>query len=103
MAHIRKVKYKSTVSYNCIVKRVGFKTISRNFDTKIGAKKWARAIERKLDQGEVFDYSQASRLTLRDLLDRYINENKHRSKKGWRMEDNRLENFGRKGSNSISR
>ena len=74
MAHIRKVKYKSTVSYNCIVKRVGFKTISRNFDTKIGAKKWARAIERKLDQGEVFDYTQASRLTLRGLLDRYINE-----------------------------
>ena len=89
MAHIRKVKYKSTVSYNCIVKRVGFKTISRNFDTKIGAKKWARTIERKLDQGEVFDYSQASRLTLRDLLDRYINENKHRSKKGWRMEEYR--------------
>ena len=89
MAHIRKVKYKSTVSYNCIVKRVGFKTISRNFDTKIGAKKWARTIERKLDQGEVFDYSQASRLTLRGLLDRYINENKHRSKKGWRMEEYR--------------
>ena len=89
MAHIRKVKYKSTVSYNCIVKRVGFKTISRNFDTKIGAKKWARAIERKLDQGEVFDYSQASRLTLRDLLDRYISENKHRAKKGWRMEEYR--------------
>jgi len=89
MAHITRRKFKKGYSYLAQVKRVGFKTVSKSFDTKDQAKKWARSIDRKLDQGEVFDYSQASRLTLRDLLDRYISENKHRAKKGWRMEEYR--------------
>jgi integrase len=80
---------KKGYTYLAQVKRVGFKTVSKSFDTKDQAKKWARSIDRKLDQGEVFDYSQASRLTLRDLLDRYFSENKHRAKKGWRMEEYR--------------
>ncbi len=90
MASIKKRKYKRGYTYLAQVKRLGFRTMTKSFDTKNEAKKWARTMERKLDQGEVFDYSQASRLTLRDLLDRYINENKHRAKKSWRMEEYRV-------------
>ena len=90
MASIKKRKYKRGYTYLAQVKRLGFRTMTKSFDTKNEAKKWARTMERKLDQGEVFDYTQASRLTLRDLLNRYIKENKHRAKKSWRMEEYRV-------------
>ena len=44
MAHIRKVKYKSKVGYQAIVRRKVFKTSVKSFETKTDAKKWARAI-----------------------------------------------------------
>jgi integrase len=89
MAQIVRRKFKKGFTYLARVKRVGFRTVSKSFNTKEQAKKWSRTIERKLDQGEIFDYTQASRLTLSDLIDRYIKENKHKAKKGWLMEESR--------------
>ncbi len=43
-------------------------------------------MEKKLDDGNYSDYSEASKLLLSDLLHRYIRENKHKRKKGADME-----------------
>jgi len=45
MAHITRRKFKKGYSYLAQVKRVGFKTVSKSFDTKDQAKKWARSID----------------------------------------------------------
>ena len=82
MAYIRRAKYKSKVSFQVQVRRKGFKTIVKSFDTRTEAKKWARTIERELDQGNCIDYSEANRLTLGDLFKRYIRENKHKKNIG---------------------
>ena len=90
MAYIRKKKYKKKSSFQVQVRRQGFKTLVKSFETKTDAKKWARAMERKFDMGDYSNYSEASKLTVRDLLLRYLTENKHRKKKGWRMEEYRV-------------
>ena len=86
MAYILKRKWKTKVTYRVQVSRRGFKNIMKTFQTRTEAKKWGRAMERKLDVGDYSDYTEASKLTLRDLLKRYISENKHRAKKDWKME-----------------
>ena len=89
MAYIRRQKYKSKVSFQVQVKRTGFKTLVRSFQTRTEAKKWARSMENKLDRGDYSDYSEASKVTLGDLFNRYVKENKHKSKKQWRNEEYR--------------
>ncbi|SVB22039.1 uncharacterized protein METZ01_LOCUS174893, partial [marine metagenome] len=90
MATIRRRKFKFKVSYTCQVRRKGFRTIIKSFDTRKQAQKWARGIERKLDMGDFSDYSEASKLTLGDLLKRYRAENKHRLKKDWKNEEYKI-------------
>ena len=63
MAYIRRAKYKSKISFQVQVRRKGFKTIVKSFDTRTEAKKWGRTIEREFDQGNYIDYSEANRLT----------------------------------------
>ena len=52
MAYIERRKYKTKTSYLVMVRRKGFKTMVKTFDTRTDAKKWARAVERKLDMGD---------------------------------------------------
>ena len=85
MAYIRRAKYKSKVSFQVQIRRKGIKTLVKTFATRTDAKKWARTIERELDQGNCIDYSEANRLTLGDLFKRYIRENKHKKNKSWKM------------------
>ena len=59
MAYILKRKGKKKVSYRALVQRRGFKHLMKSFSTRTDAKKWARAIERKLDTGDYTDYSEA--------------------------------------------
>ena len=87
MAYILKRKWKNKITYRVQVSRRGFKTLFRSFLTRTEAKKWGRAMERKLDIGDYSDYSEASKLTLGDLLKRYLTENKHRAKKDWKNEE----------------
>jgi len=73
-----------------MVRRKGFKTMVKTFDTRTDAKKWARAVERKLDTGDSADYSEASKLLLGDILKRYISENKHRKLRSYKMFEYRI-------------
>ena len=89
MATFFKRKHKSKTTYAVQVRRKGFRTVSKSFDTRTDAKKWARNMEAKLDRGDYSDYTEASKLTLGDLFNRYIRENKHKKKKQWRYEEYR--------------
>ena len=91
MAYIRRRKFRFKASYIAQVKRKGFKTIVKSFDTKTQAQKWARGIERKLDTGDFSDYTEASKLTFGDLLLRYRVENKHKAKKDWKNEGYKID------------
>ena len=85
IAYIRRAKYKSKISFQVQIRRKGFKTVVKYFDTRTEAKKWARGIEKELDLGNCIDYSEANRLTLGDLFKRYIREDKHKKNKSWKM------------------
>ena len=60
------------------VRRKGIKTICKTFATRTEARKWARDMERELDQGVYTDLSEAKRLTLGDIFNRYIREEEHK-------------------------
>ena len=81
MATILRRKTSHGYTYRATVDRVGFKRTSKTFDNKTDANKWARRLERQNDLGELHDYSEASKLTLGDIIRRYIAEGKHLDKK----------------------
>ena len=87
MATFFKRKHKKGWNYFVQVRRKGIKTFCKTFATRTEAKRWARQMETKLDRGDYSDYSEASKVTLGDLFKRYINEGKHKHKKGWRIEE----------------
>ena len=90
MAYILRRKGKKKVSYRALGQRRGFKHLMKSFSTRTDAKKWARAIERKLDTGNYTDYSEASKFLLGDLFKRYVNENKHKKLRSWKMYEFRI-------------
>ena len=87
MASIFKRKWKNKTTFVVQVRRKGFKTLVKTFNTKHDAIKWGRHIENNLDKGLRADFSEASRVMIKDLLTRYLKEHKHKHKKGWRGEE----------------
>lgn len=61
-------------SYQATVRRRGFPSKTKTFETKTDATKWARMIERDMDRGAWQDISLAERITLGEVLARYKNE-----------------------------
>ena len=72
------------------IRRKGVKPMRKSFINKTDAKKWATAVERKLDTGDYFNYEEASKLLLADLLKRYLSEKKHKKMKSWKMYEYRI-------------
>lgn len=93
MAQILKRRRIKGYVYRATVKRIGFKEKSKTFDNKSDALKWARRLERQIDLGELHDYSEASKLTLGDIIKRYIAEGKHLDKKDHVMAVTRSNNL----------
>ncbi len=56
------------------VRRKGHPEESRSFATRIDAERWARAIESEIDRGSYTSATESQRLTLRELIDRYVDE-----------------------------
>jgi len=71
------------------VRRSGFPSQSRSFNTKILAQTWAREIETKMDRGEFVDRTEAEANTLGDVLTRYGKEVSP-TKKGAKLEAYRI-------------
>ena len=59
MATIFKRKWKSKTTYRCTVRRRGFKTITKSFNSKPDAIKWGREMEGNLDKGISADFSES--------------------------------------------
>lgn len=56
------------------IRRRGYPDITKTFETKADAEKWARAIESEIDKGQFINISEAQRNTLGDLIARYLVE-----------------------------
>lgn len=78
--------------WQAIVKRKGCPQQSKTFALRKDAEKWARMIEREMDAGQWSDRSEAERVTMAELFERYSKEVTSR-KRGKVQELNRLERF----------
>ena len=78
MAYILKRKRKNKTTFRVQVTGKGFKSVFKSFPTRTEAKKWVRAMENKLDRDNFIDFTEAQRVTLGDILQRYILEDKHK-------------------------
>ncbi|RMH12361.1 MAG: site-specific integrase [Gammaproteobacteria bacterium] len=56
------------------VRRTGFPSLSKTFNTKTDATRWARKIEAEMDRGSYLPSQEAERLSLGDCLQRYLRE-----------------------------
>ena len=90
MASIIKRKRNKKTTFLVFIRRKGVKPMRKSFINKTDAKKWATAVERKLDTGDYSNYEEASKLLLGDLFKRYISENKHKKMKSWKMYEFRI-------------
>ena len=70
MATIRKRNNK----WETQVRIKGYQNKCKTFLYYEDAKKWAKEIERKIEQGTYIDFSESQQTTLGDLLQRYLNE-----------------------------
>lgn len=71
------------------VRRDGWPTISRSFNTKTDARAWATVIESEMERGVFIDRTEAEKNTLGDLFQRYLTEVSSQ-KKGYDSERYRL-------------
>jgi integrase len=67
------IKYRNG-KYQCSVRRKGFKYIYKTFIQKSDAIKWQKQIEVEMQQNSFRDISNASKTTLKSVLERHLNE-----------------------------
>ena len=56
------------------VRRIGHPDLTKSFNNLSDAERWARSAETDMDRGAFLDQREAMRLTVRDLLARYVAE-----------------------------
>ncbi len=66
--------YRGPFQHQATVRRVGYPTQSRTFETRRDAQDWASTVESEMRRGIFIDRSEAERTTLRQLLERYRDE-----------------------------
>ncbi len=71
------------------IRRRGYPVVSKTFGTKAKAERWARVIEKEMDDGSFVSRTEAESTTLKEALQRYLNEITP-TKKGARQESNRI-------------
>lgn len=80
--------------WQAIVRRKGYPALSKSFELRKDAEKWARHQERLIDAGEWADQTEARETTLETLLNRYLEEVTP-TKRGSREETSRINAFKR--------
>jgi hypothetical protein len=73
MASIIKLEGKKGVTYKAVIRRQGFKTVTRNFSTRKAAREWARDTEGNIERVTRLG-GGGSRITLTELIDDYAGE-----------------------------
>jgi integrase len=71
MATIRQLK---SGKWQAQVRRHGVRPAVKSFKTKTEADRWARLLESEIDRGVFVDRSEAERVTVGELIDRYLVE-----------------------------
>lgn len=71
MASIRQL---TSGKWQAQVRRRGFRPAVNSFKTKVEADRWARLLESEIDRGVFVDRSEAERVTIGELIDRYLAE-----------------------------
>ena len=71
MAYIRK---RGALQWEARIRKKGMPQVSKTFESKSDAEKWAREIETEMDKGVFTSRNEAEGTTLREALDRYIEE-----------------------------
>lgn len=61
-------------SWQTRVRRKGYPDITKSFNTRKDAERWARSVETSLDRGTYIDPTEAEKVTPGDLIGRYIKE-----------------------------
>ncbi len=59
--------------FQAIVRRKGYKSQTKTFETRVEAEKWAREVEFKMDKGRFRDKREVESTTLSQALERYLN------------------------------
>lgn len=70
----RRKKSDGTLTYRVQIRKRGFKTVSKTFLSLQSAKKWAREIQTKQDQGFDIDIQEAQTITFAEIIERYKRE-----------------------------
>ncbi len=77
MAYIRE---RGKYQWHADINRKGYPRLSKTFNTKAEAERWARGIEREMDAGEFRDRRPAAEMTLGRAIERYRDEVSPRNK-----------------------
>lgn len=75
--------------FQAIIRRKGYPSQTRTFETRTDAEVWSRSVESKIDHGQFRDLRPLDKLTLDDLLRRYLTEVTP-NKRGAVQESNRI-------------
>jgi integrase len=71
MASIREL---SSGKWQVQLRHRGVRPVAKSFKTKTEAARWARLLESEFDRGVFVDRSEAERVTVGELIDRYLSE-----------------------------
>ena len=74
MASFQKVSGKKGVRWKAVIRRRGFGTQTQTFGRKKDAETWATAVEAKIDNGSLLVSNETRKITVGQLIDRYIKE-----------------------------
>lgn len=80
--------------YQAIIRRKGYPSQTKTFETKAEARKWARDVESQMDQGRFRDRREVESTTLGEALERYLTTVTP-TKKGHVAERNRIKQLQR--------
>lgn len=67
-----RVKKNGKISYTVIIRLKGHPTVTKTFDRKTDAKEWANSAETKIKEGVNFPKRKLQKLTMNDLIDKFI-------------------------------
>lgn len=74
MAHIRTNPGKKGTSYTAMIRLHGYKPATATFKRKSDAKEWVRETEADIIKGRYFLHSEASKHSMAELIERYIED-----------------------------
>ena len=80
-------------AFNARVRVRGYPTASKSFDRLTDAKRWAEQTKREIIEGKYFATAEGKKHTLREAINRYLNDSANRQIKTWKEHGFMLRQF----------